>query len=173
MVSTDPYITPGDTLRELPTTFCGIRMTQWWADLFLWERVLNEHPEIEQIVELGTGAGGFSLYLSMQAEQRGMKFATFDVTDYRTTIVPGFILCDIFEDPECVWNLLGRPTIMHCDNGDKARELREFATELMPGSLCIVHDWGIEVSAEDVPESLQPIHRDLWQGLSTVFARVE
>ena len=56
-------------------------MTQYWADLALWERFLNKHSDIMSIVELGSERAGLSLFLSLQTRQRGMEFRTFDHKD--------------------------------------------------------------------------------------------
>lgn len=162
----------GDPLRSLPSTYCGRKAVQWWVDFLLWENLLNLHPEVEGIVELGTGDGGFSLYLFHQAAERGIGFVTFDIetSEYEP---PGFYCSDIFADVEGISMLLDRATILHCDDGDKPRELATFAPHLQPGSLCVVHDWGIEVGETDVPDCLAPVCEDLWRGvgLSAVFER--
>lgn len=154
-----------DPLRSLPTTYCGRKATQWWADLYLWERLLNEHPETARIVELGTGTGGFSLYLAHQAAARGMTFATFDrEVFFGDEVQPGFILADVFAEPERVWSLLNIPCVLFCDDGDKPRELAMFGSKLLPASLCVVHDWGDEATEANLPPNLTLTHHDLWQG---------
>lgn len=157
-----------DPFRSLPSSYCGHDALQWFSDFVLWERVLNENPQIERIVELGTGGGAFSLYLHAQAMHRGLDFFTFDHVCHPGPKPPGFTEIDIFESPESVLDLFDRRVALHCDDGDKALELMLFGSELKEGSICIVHDWGTEVFGSDVPENLVPIHEEMWRdpGLS-------
>lgn len=137
------------------TSYLGVEAQQWWVDYLMWEQLLNGHPEIEGVVEIGTSAGGFSLYLAHQAEQRGFTFDTFDI--YAPKInVPGFQQADVFKAPGAVLRLIeGRTVVLHCDGGDKPREVATFATRLTPGSLCVVHDWDYEFHASDIPPSME------------------
>ncbi len=148
----DPYECVGIHLFGLP-------MSQTFADVLLWERLLNAHPDM-QIVELGTGEGGFSRYLATQAAFRGIDFVTFDLVQPAAE-VPGFNLYDVFERPEAVQFFLELGSaILFCDGGDKAREMATFAPMLQPGSLLVVHDWGVEVGDADVPACLERAHED-------------
>jgi len=58
-------------------TLLGIPMLQLWADLRLWEWVLNNFA-VRAVVELGTGNGAFSSYLALQCYFRDLRFVTFD-----------------------------------------------------------------------------------------------
>lgn len=154
-----------DPLRSLPISYCGQKATQWWADLYMWERLLNEHPEAQVIVELGSGTRGLSLFLLHQAEARGLGFVTFDREFFSGPLVPGFNLIDIFEEPGRVLPRIEQPgVVLLCDNGDKPRELAVFGSRLRPGSLCVIHDWGDEATEADLPPNLTLAHHDLWEG---------
>lgn len=145
------------TPASLGTSFLGIYSTQAWSDFLLWERCFNEHPALRMAYELGTGTGGFSLFLALQCWQRGMRFWTMDWQNW----VP----------PSPVHDLLGlsrarmrgdlwqggdlhlreqladgaqRPCVLFCDDGDKPREVRTFAPLLRAGDVLAVHDWPYE-----------------------------
>jgi cephalosporin hydroxylase len=159
-------------------TFGGFATLQTRGDIDLWELVLNAHPELKGIVELGTWQGGFARYLGAQAESRGMSFTTFDniVPD---RMPPGYEYVNLLEPtaPGLVRSKLPVPGILLCDDGDKPREVQVFAPLLQPGELLVVHDWGEEIVDDDVPyELLERIHweeaEDL-NAMSRVFVRVE
>lgn len=163
----DPYECPGIHLFGLP-------MSQTFADVLLWERLLNAHPDTASLVELGTGEGGFSRYLATQCVYRGIRFATFDIVQPEAEI-PGFAQRDVFEDPAWIVEV-ARPMILFCDGGDKAREMATFAPLLEQGDVLVVHDWGTEVDHADVPTVyLERAHED-WcfelRSMSRAFTRL-
>jgi hypothetical protein len=153
-------------------TFLGVNCSQSWADFLFWERLLNARPGLRSIVELGTGEGGFSRYLSIQADARALLFSTFDHIHMDDQSAPGFQRLDIFAEPNQVRACFVEPTVLFCDNGDKPREVNTFAPSLQPESLVVVHDWGTEITFGDIPGELKPVHEDLWTATSAVFARI-
>ena len=58
--------------------FMNLHIAQYPMDLPMWERFLNSTPDIESIVELGTANCGMTIFLALQAYQRGIEFRTFD-----------------------------------------------------------------------------------------------
>ena len=158
-------------MRTCEVTFAGIPASQTWADFYLWEQVLNAHPRLKAIVELGTGHGGFSRYLHAQAFERQMQFRTYDQHMPKQP-PPGFVQVDIFADVYTIAAYLQShtPVLLFCDNGDKVRELRYYTPYLTTGDVAIVHDWLTEVQPEDVPTGLTPIHEDISESMSRVFA---
>lgn len=150
-------------LHEVGCTFLGANCSQSWADFYLWENLLNAHPELRSIVELGTGEAGFSRYLHLQAESRGLEFATFDRVRMDGHDQPGFHQLDIFADPAKVAGFLRSPAVLFCDNGDKPREVQVFAPFLEPGDLLVVHDYGTEFFPRHIPPMLTRIHQEWWR----------
>jgi cephalosporin hydroxylase len=153
------------TLFEMGTTFLGVNCSQSWADFQLWERLFNAHPGLRSVVELGTGEGGFSRYLLLQAEARGLAFATFDHIHMKTHGLEAFHELDIFENPEEVAAHFLAPTVIFCDNGEKAREVAIFGPLLHSGDILVVHDWNTEIFAKDIPSFLLPIHDEWYREL--------
>jgi len=159
-------------MADLGGSFCGYPACQVWADFYLWERLLNDHPDLQGIVELGTAYGGFALYLKTQAEHRGLTFVTFDCIDHATApqeqlfgrpaerpraapLTDVFMRADVLRDVSAVAPALrGRQVALLCDNGDKRREVALYTPLLMSGSLLIVHDWLEEIGPDDMPAGL-------------------
>lgn len=154
-----------DLCRNLwVTQFLGVITVQQWADFMLWERLLNKHPELRHLVELGSLRGGLSLYLYLQCIQRGMGFDTFDLVLPQAILTPlggrlGMVECchagDLWSDymQGVLRGIFGSrtgPLLFFCDNGDKKREMRHFAPMLRPGDIMGVHDWGVEFKEEDI-----------------------
>lgn len=154
------------SLRE--QTFLGFRFTQSWADLQIWEYVLNQHDNLTTIIEIGTWEGGMSRFLQTQATYRNMGFTTMDVNPPEIP-VPGFVPIDVFEEADEVRTWLGMhtPLILLCDGGDKPREMREFALALAPGDLLAVHDWLGEVWPKDVPDCLEPLYEPFCEAIKS------
>lgn len=157
-------------LHEIGCTFLGRNCSQSWADLYLWEKLLNAHPELQSIVELGTGEAGFSAYLHLQAKAKGLRFHTFDRVRMDGHKQPGFHKLDVFADPAKIMAYHRSPGVVFCDNGDKPREVATYAPLLKPGDLIVVHDWGTEFFHGHIPDTLEHIHREWW-ATTAVFQR--
>lgn len=158
-------------------SFAGTTAAQVLADYWLWEAVLNDQPEITGIVELGTGRGGFSLFLAAQAEARGLFFRTYDVAVPHRRI-PGFVRLDIYLNYEDVGEHLRRhdPVALLCDGGNKPRELKLFSQFLTPRSVIVVHDWMTEMLPSDIPSNVEEVYTstcDDINSMSRVFRVVE
>jgi hypothetical protein len=152
------------------TSFGGRPVAQYWVEFMLWEAILNDNPQIETIVELGTWEGGFSHFLAAQAGARNLGFRTYDAVVFNSQVPPGFVRCDIFGEADTVAEYLqgSGPTALFCDNGNKPRELRTFPQHLQEGSLVIVHDWETEVWPDDVPTYLIPAYVPLCEELGSM-----
>jgi cephalosporin hydroxylase len=152
------------------TTFAGVYMAQTWKDLQLYEKVLNAHPELNSVVELGTGQGGLSHFLHAQAQARNVSFHTFDSIPPDADI-PGWEKVDVFQDVDLVVSHFTRPVLLVCDDGNKVLELETYAPHLYTGDLAAVHDWGTEVNETNVPHCMSMIHEG-WCESMTRFFRV-
>ena len=153
-------------------TLFGVTIQQTWPDLWLWEKLLNEHPEIRTIVEIGTKHGGLSNYLLCQAIQRAQRLMTFDIEAYqpnrlarRLGLIDDFLLGDVFENDGAVLkgllaNDTAHPLVLLCDGGQKEREFQMFVPCLRPGDIVGAHDWNTEFwphSVEPVAHMVEPI----------------
>jgi len=155
----------------------GVTMAQYWCELYLYEYVLNFNPQIKRIIELGTWHGGFSLYLWLQARVRNMWFMTYDSVDWNTPaygIIP-YTKKDIFAHAEEIGEIISQvPTLLLCDNGNKAREIQTFAPYVTDNSIIFVHDWLDEIFPEDIPDYLVEDYGDICDeigSMSRVFRK--
>jgi len=149
-------------------------MAQYWADTYLWESLLNSHPELKAIFELGTWMGGFSLFLKAQADIRGLRFFTYDAVKLNEVVgshkLPEFTQLDIFAHSEEIGESLKahEPLILFCDNGNKPREVKTFAPYLSSDSIIVVHDWMLEFFPTDIPDDLEEIYGDFCDEIGSV-----
>ena len=158
-----------ESVKSRWMSFGGTPAAQVPQDYLLWEVLLNEHPHLRGIVELGTWKGGFSDYLYCQAEKRGLFFRTYDVASPGRT-VPGFVQLDIFAEADAIGGHLHRhdPVILLCDGGNKPRELKTFSRYLSPQSVIVVHDWNQEIVASDVPENVQMVYGEFCEEIESM-----
>jgi len=65
-------------------------------------------------------------------------------------------MVDVFEIEDEIGELIARtgPTIVFCDGGNKAVELKVFSRFLKKGDYIAVHDFGNEIFQQDIPKSL-------------------
>lgn len=151
-------------------SFGGVVMAQIWADMIVWELLLNVR-KFKAIFELGSYEGGFSWWLWAQTQARGgMKFFTYDavVPSHPT---PCFEKRDIFADAERLGELMRayEPCVVFCDNGNKPREMAIFSKELRSSeSVLVVHDWGTEFLPEDVPDGVEMIYREFCEEIDSM-----
>lgn len=157
-------------------TLFGRQIGQCWEDFSYWEQVLNENPQFEEIIELGTYEGGMSWFLYAQATARGMKFSTYDIV-VPELYAPNFHGLDVLTMAPA-GQING---VVFCDGGDKVQEAERFAPYMSNNSCLAVHDWGTEFQSKDIPEGWRPflygeqtvwlMHEDFLNGLEVILGR--
>ena len=135
-------------------------------------RLLLAH-EVCSIIEIGTQQGALTTYLGLWGMRLGVPVHTFEIypalcEPVRPVLDALHVEChgDCFEGNLIEEIMCERPTYLICDGGDKPREYRVFAPMLPVGSLVSVHDWGIEITEEDirgVDIGLKAINQEDWQ----------
>jgi cephalosporin hydroxylase len=162
-----PGADPIDWARNLwVVDFMHIKTVQFHVDFLVWERILEANPDLKGIIELGSLYGGLSLFLALQAYQRGQEFATFDhvvspaadtplgkLIDLRKNSYAGDLFNGVARTGLKVRELLktwAHPIIFLCDDGDKPREFKEYAPLLTPGDIIGTHDWMNECGPDDI-----------------------
>lgn len=124
----------------------------------------------QTIIEIGTGTGGFTNLLGIQAWNSGAFVHTFDIdpspTNALSAILPIiFYREDCFGAEQKIAELINSPgrTYLLCDGGDKPREFNTFAKYLKPGDIIAAHDyftdvehwWWNEITNEDVAATVK------------------
>ena len=163
--------------KDYYRSFLGNYIMHTWLEAFSLELVFNANPDIKRVVELGTGEGGFTIFLAVHMSMRGGEVITFDV-DHNKMPTPTRKLLKALQVRAVVANVFAEETVneirgllssaerklLICDNGDKEREFEVYAPFVRPGDLILVDDWRTEVR----PEHLQPIMDA--QGIEIVHA---
>lgn len=159
------------------SSFCGMGMAQYWADLPLWEMFLNEHPELCAIIEMGTAKGGMGAFLKIQCIARGMHFWTFDcirpqgmdsLVAQFLGLDKDFVLGDFMQDSrdkliELLLQLEIKPLLLYVDGGDKQLEFATFVPYLVTGDYAAVHDYWNEFREEAIDSVEQLVERTFWE----------
>jgi hypothetical protein len=158
------------------STFGGIIMRQYWADLALWENFLTAHSDIRTILELGAFHGGMTLFLAAQAAARNLTFYTADraypealdtILARLLNLKDAFILGDFWEDANerllfLMHNPQLKPFLLYVDGGCKWREFQAFVPELSAGDYVVVHDYGTEFQPEHAEPVEHLLERVFW-----------
>lgn len=144
------------------------RMCEVFPTLFGLER-------FDRILELGSAAGGLSVWLAEHlAHDIPLPIVSYDLQPPEPHPAVDFRAADILAFPAEICELItgaGRVLVL-CDNGDKPKEFRGYATHLKPGDVMMAHDLGFddwpwyEIKESDVEETcqrlgLEPFHAPL------------
>ncbi len=132
-------LTPRD---DLQVSYRG-RPSQQCADAYTAFAWLLREEQPELIVELGTGAGGFSLFLD-EYKPRSSRFITYDIQQRSTNafecrIADVCTLQVLSEVAEMVKR--SNRAIILCDGGSKVSEFNFYARVLRSGDLIGAHDY--------------------------------
>lgn len=149
------------------TSFLGIPVMQWHADLWLWEKFFSRH-KIRSFIELGSGKGGMSIFFLLQSLQYKFTFNTFDVAipsainepigkrlNLKNYFKQGDIMVQLFDEISALLTNSSRPAMLYCDNGNKPLEVKTYSMFLEVGDFVAVHDWDKEISKDDIPNNLE------------------
>ena len=124
----------------------------------IWDIISEFNPDL--VIELGTFNGGFTEFLQAVTHNRA-KIYSYDNISYPLKDVFNdnvtFVIADILSEPlEAIVELCkSKPRkLLYCDNGNKIRELKLYATYLNEDDLLGVHDWGKEIRYSDVEKVL-------------------
>ena len=143
----------------LPYALVGISH----ADQILLDHLLLRHPQWQNIVEFGTHVGITSMILGLTCKLRGGRFWTFNNHDDRLPQVKEawldnmtHIVADLLpvggkaDRIACATIQSAGPCLVIFDNGDKAEEIRRYASSVPVGSAIAVHDWRDELQNGEV-----------------------
>jgi len=155
--------------------FTGIQMSSNFQAFDLISRVLDANTQVRRICEIGTYTGSLSIYLGLEALRisSNLPMYTFNIERQHSSITQSifnrldvkFVLMNVFEKRQDLFDLFDRPTFLLCDGGNKADELIMCCSELPAGSIVAVHDYGTEFLDKHwqvVSDYVQPIWEEEW-----------
>ena len=162
-----------------PVKFLGLRMSQSPRAINFWESILRK-IDFKRIIEIGTEHGGLSTYFYLYCKVKGAEFITVDNVNHSkpAIIKESFYLVDAYspEGISFISKAIQEPgiTIVYCDGGDKARELKIYTPYLKIYDYIAVHDWGDAVWQADVPGGLDPnfISQSQEEGLTRIWRKL-
>jgi len=160
----------------------GRKMQQTVNAIPAWSKVIREY-KVRRTVEIGTGAGAFSVNLLCEMLEAGGDFQTWDIRPLRNTgpvakmlkLADYFHQGDVFANESPIKKFIGQPgtSVVFCDGGNKRKELATFQPYLKKGDIIAVHDWGWAVSWEDRRKMpLQKLPECMIDPLTAFFVRV-
>lgn len=134
--------------------YCGLKAQQNHNALNVFRAFFAAHPDIDLVLELGTGNGGFAIFLKDECDKLGAKFVTYEND-------PGRLADHAHEEfarrnidvrqlnilsPEGLQSALAelrasKRAMVLCDGGDKMSEFRLFAPHMRVGDLLMAHDY--------------------------------
>jgi len=135
-----------------PCNVAGIQTQHSFAELMLLGQLLD-YCQPSVVIEIGTAAGGLSVFLSTWSKAQYARFYTLDILDQRSEHMRHeseirFRKMDALSDEARAYLDGERDrlrTLIYCDGGDKFEELLHYAQTLKPGDIIACHDWGTEV----------------------------
>ena len=163
------HINMEESIRNLTNitgqTLFGVPIQQTWTALYMLENLIRE-KNIHYIAELGTGEGALFTYFTETA----WYVQTYDKKNGPDEDV----FSDYVKKKVSYWiDRYSFPAMVFCDNGDKPREIREYAPMLRSGDFILGHDFGRyggipEDFIFEVPRlGLETYRQDEWDSMKT------
>jgi hypothetical protein len=160
-------------MTEAHRNFLNFEMGQNSLAIPTLDEFLRTIPVPDQIIEIGTGKGGFSVFLQMACMRYQSQFVTYDIDASRLMYRHMFKVMgidyrvqDVFECEQEVIDLIKQngTTILFCDGGDKVKEFNTFAPHMKSGDFIFVHDF-----AEDQKRFDNYIKGKYWNNCEVVI----
>jgi len=166
------------------TSFIGQYMQHNYWVYSIIDRVMQENPQIQSIIEIGTGCGGITSVFGLWGIARGIKVTTIDQVKNHNPIILEKLGVEYLQldelDPSTEEEILKRidnkPTWVFCDGGHKCWELEHFAPKIPETSIISAHDLGTEyihdICAKKLCDSsiIEPYHPEWWMEMNVQLA---
>ncbi len=135
-------------------SYLGTRIQQNPNVFTIFEEFFSRN-QFDQVMEIGTGFGGLSMFLKDQSDKMGAKFITFEISEQKKMNLLANIefvnrnidirVGDIFNEDiiETIGDLISQygRTLILCDGGNKIREFNIFSDFLKSGDVIMAHDF--------------------------------
>lgn len=179
-----PYEEKSENGLPWHTTFIGQYMQHNYWLYNIVDKVMIENPQIQSIVEIGTGCGALTTVFGLWGIKLGIPVASLDKNNqyYNKKILDYLNVKLLTLDENCeeaqieILNIINnKPTWLYCDGGCKSVEFRKFAPLIPKDSIISAHDLGTEFSyeidAKDmVPNIVTPYKQEYWTDLNIQLA---
>ena len=139
----------------------GIKTSHTWHEIGIIFRIIEDYG-IECFVELGTYQGGLLTLLNFRAEYID-NFRCVSVEKDKGMIHPKVLsrLSNMIILKDCLSLTTVCPleqdyirrykSIVYCDNGNKIKEAKLYATSLQSGDILLIHDYWNGGAVRDIP----------------------
>ena len=125
------------------------------------------------IIEIGTFAGGFTLFLRHLFPET--KVITYDITDKfldKELLTNNNIelrLVDVFSNPSIIESIQASENLLlFCDGGDKPREFNTFSRYVKPGDFIFAHDY-----AKNDEKAKELIKSNTWRWIEATDKQID
>jgi hypothetical protein len=171
---------------EWGTTFVGQHMQHNYRLYYLIDDIMQNHPNISSIVEIGTADGALTTYLGLWGIEKDIQVMTVDKATveqgrYRSERIFKALgiheyIGDEYETQTAndILKFIGdKPTFLVCDGSQKHWEFKRFTPHLPKNSVIGVHDWSFCCTMDHI-RAVVDKHCDLykperWEELNVQF----
>jgi hypothetical protein len=146
-------------MTEVDIKFLNFEMGQNSLAVPTVDKFIRSIEPPTQIIEIGTGVGGFSVFLYLSCLNHMTEFVTYDINPTRlmyrglfNKLNIDYRVADVFgEAKETIINTIQQKgtTVLFCDGGNKIKEFNTFAPYLKKGDYILAHDYAYDKSAFD------------------------
>ena len=155
--------------REGSHKYKGVEHQQTEPAFDVLKKIIVENS-VKQIIEIGTGMGGCTVFFSELA-----PILTYDIIDRTSRQLMGmrsidFRIQDVFDVHviEAIVDTINRSgtTFLMCDGEAKAKEIKIYGPLLKSGDIMFCHDWEDQFGWDDVKETVgtdewEPVEKEL------------
>ena len=140
-----------ETSTLKPKPYKGVGNQQSPAAFDLFEKFFKDNQDVDLVIDIGTGRGGFSIFLKNQCDMYKCKFVTFDSREDAVTNIKSKIddvdarqgdVFDVYTQGE-IESLIDchQKVVILCDGGNQTREFNTFSDLIKHNDIIMAHDY--------------------------------
>lgn len=179
-----PYNEKSEKAIPWHTTLLGNYMQHNFWLYSVIDRVMLANPQIQSIVEIGTGSGCVTTIFGLWGIHRNIPVVTVDHVNRHHSHVLSRLGVEFLQMDEnlpstqeaILSKINQKPTWVYCDGACKSRELKQFAPLLPKDSIISAHDLGTEfrhhIDAIKLCDNgiIKPYHPEWWMEFNIQLA---